>query len=166
MLGATLGNIDNEPQFFQSAFAGAAPGDLLVFDAGLVFTDSIDPAILQQQDPALLKPVSEGHQRWLAGPLHRYCHDIQSVSFSIRLDTKRPLAGSYGLQFMAEAKLPGMQTKEFCMWQVRRYDPTSLVQCLRDLGWEPIGQIPFSGSRARPPQAAFMFQKRHVRSKR
>ena len=43
-----------------------------------------------------------------------------------------------------------MQTKEFCMWQVRRYDPASLVQCLRDFGWEPIGQIPFSGSRARP----------------
>lgn len=163
MLGATLGNIDNEPQFFQSAFAGAAPGDLLVFDAGLVFTDSIDPAVLQKQDPALSKSL-EGHLRWLGGPIRRYCHDVQDVSLSLRIDTKRPLAGSYGLQFIAEATLPGMQTKEFCMWQVRRYDPASLVQCLRDFGWEPIGQIPFSGSRARPPQAAFMFQKRHARS--
>lgn len=159
MLGATLGNIDNESQFFQNAFAGAAPGDLLIFDVGFVFTDSIEPAVLQRQDPVLSKPIPESHQRWLAGPLQRYCHDIQAVSFSVRLDTQRPLSGSYGLQVMAKVNLPGMQTKEFCMWQVRRYQANSLVQCLRDLGWEHVGQIPFMGSKSRPPQGAFIFQK-------
>ena len=164
LLGNTIGNIEHEPYFFQNAFAGAAPGDLLLFDADYSFTTSNDPAQIRSQDPALSKPVPEGHQRWLGGPIRRYCHDVQDVSFSFRLDTNRPLAGSYGLQFIAKVSLPGQRTKEFCMWQVRRYDPASLVQCLRDFGWEPIGQIPFSGSRARPPQAAFLFQKRHARS--
>ena len=41
MLGNTIGNIDHEPQFFQNAFAGAAPGDLLVFDADYAFTASM-----------------------------------------------------------------------------------------------------------------------------
>lgn len=159
MLGATIGNIDNEPQFFQSAFAGAAPGDLLIFDVGLVFTDSIEPAFLKQHDPVLSRPIPDGHQRWLAGPLQRYCRDMTAVSFSVLLDTKRPLAGSYGLQVMAQVKLPGQQTKEFCMWQVRRYQSSSLVQCLHDLGWEHVGQIPFTGSKARAPQGVFMFQK-------
>lgn len=159
LLGATLGNIDNEPQFFQSAFAGAAPGDLLIFDVGFVFTESIDPAVLQRQDPVLSKPIPEGHQRWLAGPLQRYCHDIQAVSFSVRLDSNRPLSGSYGLQVMAQVNLPGMQTKEFCMWQVRRYQASSLVQCLREFGWEHVGQIPFMGSKVRPPQGVLIFQK-------
>jgi hypothetical protein len=84
---------------------------------------------------------------------------MTAVSFSVRLDTKRPLAGSYGLQVMAQVKLSGLQTKEFCMWQVRRYQPSSLIQCLQELGWEHVGQIPFTGSKARAPQGVFMFQK-------
>lgn len=158
MLGDTIGNIDNEPQFFQSAFAGAAPGDLLVFDSGFVFTESTDPAEIERADPALSKPVPEGHQRWLCGPLKRYCHDVQDVSFSFRLDTNRPLAGSYGLQFIAKVSLPGKQIREFCMWQVRRYDPASVVRCMRSLGWDHVGQIPFTGSKTRP-KGVFLFQK-------
>ena len=84
------------------------------------------------------------------------------MSFSFRLDTNRPLAGSYGLQFIAKVSLPGQRTKEFCMWQVRRYDPASLIQCMRNLDWEPIGQIPFTGSKTRP-KGVFLFQKRMPR---
>jgi hypothetical protein len=158
MLGDTIGNIDNEPQFFQSAVSGAAPGDLLIFDAGLVFTDSLDPEVIKRHDPALSKPVPDGHQRWLAGPIQRYCHDIQDISFTFRLDTNRPLSGSYGLQFMAKVSLPDRRSKEFCMWQVRRYDATSLIRCMRNFGWEHVGQIPFTGSKTRP-KGVFMFQK-------
>lgn len=60
---------------------------------------------------------------------------------------------------MAQVNLPGMQTKEFCMWQVRRYQASSLVQCLREFGWENVGQIPFMGSKVRPPQGVLIFQK-------
>ncbi len=164
MLGNTIGNIDNEPYFFQNAFAGAAPGDLLVFDADYAFTASTDPAEIQRQDPALSKPVPEGHQRWLAGPIRRYCQDVQDVSFSFRIDTNRPLTGSYGMQGIAKVSLPGQHFKEFCMWQVRRYDPASLVQCMRNLDWDHVGQVPFTGTKTRP-KGVFIFQKRMPRGK-
>lgn len=159
LLGNTLGNIDHEPQFFQNSFAGAAPGDLLLFDVDYAFTTSQDPAEIERLDPAFKKPLnSEGHPRWLAGPIQRYCHDVQDISFSIRLDTDRPLAGSYGLQFVAKVNLSGMRTKEFCMFQVRRYDPQSLIRCMRKLGWNHVGLLPFTGSKTRP-KGVFIFQK-------
>ena len=159
MLGGTIGNLDNEPQFFQNAFSGAAPGDLLIFDAGGVFTDSMDPAEIYRHDPALAKPVPDGLQRWLGGPIQRYCADAQNITFSYRLDVNRPLVGSYGLQFIAKVQLLGMKTKEFCMHQIRRYKPESLTRCMQSLGWEQVGHFPFTGSNTRP-QSAFIFQKR------
>ena len=44
------------------------------------------------------------------------------------------------------------------MWQVRRYDPQTIVTCMRKLGWSLIGQLPFTGSKTRP-KGVFMFQK-------
>lgn len=159
MLGDTIGNLENEPQFFQNAFSGAAPGDLLIFDAGYAFADSLDPVDIHRCDPALSKPVPDGHQRWLGGPIQRYCQGVQNVSFSYRLDVNRPLAGSYGLQFIAKVQLPGMVMKEFCMHQIRRYQPESLTRCLHNLGWEQVGLFPFGGSNTRP-KGVFVFQKR------
>lgn len=158
LLGDTIGNLDNEPQFFQSAFSGAAPGDLLILDAGYVFTDSMDPAEIERHDPAFTKPLPEGYQRWLGGPIQRYCKEAQGVSFSFRLDTNRPLSGSYGLQVIAKVNLPGMRTKEFCMFQIRRYKPESLTRCMHSLGWDQVGQLPFGGSNTRP-KGVFIFQK-------
>ena len=164
MLGNTIGNIDHEPQFFQSAFSGAAPGDILLFDADYAFATSGDPDEIRHKDPALQKPVPEGHQRWLGGPIKRYCQDAQSIEFDFRLDTNRPLAGSYGLQFIATVNLPGKRTKEFCMLQVRRYEPQALVRCLRGFGWDSVGIFPFTGSETRP-RGLLMFRKQLPRLK-
>lgn len=164
MLGNTIGNIEHEPQFFQNAFSGAAPGDLLLFDVDYAFTTSDDPDEIRRKDPGFTGPVREGHARWLEGPIKRYCQDAQHVEFSLRLDTDRPLAGSYGLQFMAKVSLPGMRHKTFCMWQVRRYTPDGLVRCLQKLDWEPVGQLPFIGSVTRP-RGLLMFQKRYPKVK-
>ena len=128
-------------------------------DAGGVFTDSMDPAEIYRHDPALAKPVPDGLQRWLGGPIQRYCADAQSITFSYRLDVNRPLVGSYGLQFIAKVQLLGMKTKEFCMHQIRRYKPESLTRCMQSLGWEQVGHFPFTGSNTRP-QSAFIFQKK------
>ncbi len=163
LLGNTIGNIEHEPQFFQNAFAGAAPGDILIFDADHAYATSGDPVEIQRVDPALQKPVPESHQRWLAGPIERYCREAQSVTFDWRLDTDRPLPGSYGLQFMAKVALPGMQHKTFCMFSIRRYDPTGLIRCLQKLDWELVEQLPFIG--ATRPRSLFMFQKRMPRGK-
>ena len=158
MLGNTIGNIDHEPQFFQSAFSGAAPGDVLLFDVDYVFTSSADPDEIRRKDPGFQGPVKEGHQRWLSGPIKRYCHDAQSIDFSIRLDTNRPLAGSYGLQFIAKVGFAGHRSREFHMFNVRRYDPQGLIRCLRGFGWESVGVFPFTGSETRP-RGLLMFQK-------
>ena len=164
MLGNTIGNIEHEPQFFQSAFSGAAPGDLLLFDVDYAFETSGDPDEIQKKDPALQGPVPDGHQRWLGGPIKRYCQDAQSVEFHFRLDTNRPLAGSYGLQFIATVKLPGKRTKEFCMAQVRRYEPGGLIRCLRGFGWDNVGVFPFTGSESRP-RGLLMFRKQLQRGR-
>ena len=158
LVGNTIGNIEHEPQFFQNAFAGAAPGDILIFDADHAYTNTGDPADIWRVDPALQKPIPESHQRWLAGPIERYCKDVQSVTFDWRLDTDRPLPGSYGLQFIAKVGLPGMQHKTFCMFSIRRYDPSSMVRCLQKLDWSLTAQLPFLG--ATRPRSLFMFQKR------
>ena len=158
MLGCTLGNLEHEPHFFQHALSGAAPGDLLVFDVEYAFTESTNPSEIREKDPAFAAPVSEDVQRWLSGPIQRYCRDAHNVTMSLVLDVNRPLAGSYGIQFVAKVQLLGGQTKEFTMWQVRRYQPQSLVDCLRGLGWQHIGLMPFRGSKTRP-RGVFLFQK-------
>jgi len=157
LIGCTLGNLEHEPQFFRHALAGAAPNDLLLFDAEFAFTDSSDPKEIRLRDPAFGSSLDD-HQRWLGGPILRYCREAQSVSLSLGLDTDRPLPGSYGIQFLAKVQLLGGQSKEFCMWQVRRYQPQSLVDCLRGLGWQHVGLMPFRGSKTRP-RGVFLFQK-------
>lgn len=159
LLGCTLGNLEHEPQFFRHSLSGAAPGDLLLFDVDYPFVDSMDPAEIRRKDPAFSGPVAEENQRWLGGPITRYCRDVQSISFSIGLDTNRPLSGSYGLQFLAKVQILGGQTKEFCMLQVRRYQPQGLIDCFRSLGWQHVGLLPFRGSKTRP-RAVMMFQRR------
>lgn len=158
MLGCTLGNLDQEPQFFQHALAGAAPRDLLMFDVEYVFSDSLDPAVIRKTDPAFGAPVSDDVQRWLSGPIHRYCQDAQEVSFSLGLDLNRPLHGCYGLQFLANVQLLGGRSKELCMFQVRRYKPEGLIDCLRSLDWKNVGLFPFRGSQNRP-RGVLLFEK-------
>lgn len=162
MLGDTLGNIENEPQFFRSAFSGAAPGDLLVFDCAFAYTDSKDPVEIEKADPTFHGPMPPGHQKWLGGPIRRYCQDLQNLSFTFRLDNDRPLDGSYGIQFVAKVALPGMRTKEFQMYEVCRYNPDSLIQCMRKLGWAHLGTLPFSETR---PKGVFIFQNQGPKSK-
>lgn len=159
LLGNTLGNLEHEPLFFRHSLAGAAPHDLLVFDVDFGFTDSMDEKEIRRRDPAFGHPVADQNQRWLGGPIRRYCPDVQDVSFELGLDLARPLSGSYGIQFLATAHLLGGQTKEFCMWQVRRYHPQSLIDCLSVLGWQYAGQFPFRGPKTRP-RGVFLFQKR------
>lgn len=158
LLGATLGNLDQEPQFFRHALSGAVSGDLLLFDVEYSQIESNDPKEILKGDPAFAAPIASENLRWLEGPIRRYCRELQSVSFSLGLDTDRPLPGSYGIRFQAKVQLLGGQTKEFCMFQVRRYQPQSLIDCLRGLGWQQVGLMPFRGAKTRP-RGVFLFQK-------
>ena len=50
------------------------------------------------------------------------------------------------------------------MWQVRWYEPNSLINCMRDFGWDHVGQLPFTGSKTRP-KGVFLFQKQFPKLK-
>ena len=158
LLVATLGNLDHEPQFIRHALSGAVAGDLLLFYKEYSQIESTDPSEIRRRDPSFSAPVAEENRRWLEGPIRRYCREVQHVSFSISLDTDRPLDGSYGIQFLAKVKLLGGRTKEFGMFQVRRYQLQSLIDCLRGLGWEHVGLLLFRGTRSRP-RCVFLFQR-------
>lgn len=60
---------------------------------------------------------------------------------------------------LAKVQILGGQTKEFCMLQVRRYQPQGLIDCFRTLGWQHVGLLPFRGSKTMP-RAVMMFQRR------
>jgi hypothetical protein len=59
---------------------------------------------------------------------------------------------------MAKVQLLGGLTKEFCMFHVRRYQPESLVECLRGFGWKKVGLLPYRGSASRP-RGVLLFEK-------
>ena len=101
---------------------------------------------IKQRDPALARPIPALHEKWLKGPLLRYCVGITDAKFSYELDIDRPIQGSYGLQFIAEARITGGTSHRFCMWTVRRYSLPDLVQCLRNIGWEVVGQFPYGST--------------------
>ena len=125
LLGFTMGNIDNEPQFFRNSMVGAAPGDLLLVDMTIAYGRPENPAEIRQKDPTLNNPLPAANERFLSGPIRRYCQELQSVHLSWELDTNRPISGSYGLDAIADVTLAGQRHKRFCMYHVRRHTPVS-----------------------------------------
>lgn len=159
MLGGTLGNLEHETQFFRNALVAAAPGDLLILDVTLAFGPADDPAEVWRRDPALGRPVPVAHERWLRGPLGRYCIGLTDVKFSYQLDTDRPIPGSYGLQFIADASTTGSPPRRFCMFNIRRYSQPELTRCLSNVGWDAVGQFSF-GTEIGRPSLLLIFQRR------
>lgn len=159
LLGGTLGNLDSEPQFFRTALAAAAPGDLLVFDVTLPFTDSDSADEIQRADPAFTQPLSPAHERWLRGPIARYCTGMTNVKFHFEVDQDRPIDGSYGIRIMADVYSSTHPVRRFCMWNVRRYSLSPLVSVLKKIGWNCVGQFPF-GSDCGRPAGLLVFQRR------
>lgn len=160
LFGGTLGNLDNEPQFFRNALVAAAPGDLLVLDIAFAYAPTEDSAEIWRRDPALSRPIPATHERWLGGPLWRYCSGVTDVKFSYQVDTDRPIPGSYGLQFIAEVCSTSSPPRRFCTFNIRRYDLPSLTRCLKKIGWDVIGKYPFG--KADSPTAALLVFKRRL----
>lgn len=160
MFGGTLGNLDNESQFFRSALVAAAPGDLLMLDISFAFASPDNPAQVWSSDPTLARPIPPAHERWLGGPLWRYCTGVTDVKFSYQLDTDRPIPGSYGLQFIAEVNSTVSPPRRFCVWNVRRYNQSELTRCLSNIGWDSVGQFQF-GQPGGSTAALLIFRRRH-----
>jgi hypothetical protein len=144
MLGATLGNLDNEPRFFQHSLLGCSKGDLLLLDVHVARASPDDPVEIKKRDKSWTSGVSPAHAAWLAGPIWRHCKDVQSVDFHLDLDTQCPVPGSYALSAVATVQARGRSDRQFSIFRFRRYDPTKLAECLSSLGWDEIGLLPFS----------------------
>lgn len=158
IFGNTIANLDNEASFFQKSFSGAMKGDLLLMDADQAFTaEAHDPTKISEADPALKAPVPDAHCAWLTGPIRRYCRNVEKINLSYRVDSSRPIPGSYGLQFVANVTLDNGQPREFVVWQVRRYDHDKLSTVVQKLGWAEVGRFLFS-SMVRP-RSLLVFQK-------
>lgn len=138
MIGNTFGNLDHEPRFLADLGACSRSGDLLLLDVQLVWADATNAAAIRAVDPALLHPLPEAAERWLAGPLRRHCRNSRSVSMSVELDLRCPLPGSYQLNFVATVTLESGRTVAHQLFRGRRYSLPALQAELLDLGWRSL----------------------------
>jgi len=61
------------------------------------------------------------------------------LRFSLEIDTRCPIPGSYGLDFIATVRMAGGKAdRRFLMWKTRRYDPQKLADTLATVGWEAV----------------------------
>lgn len=161
MLGLTLVNLREEVRFFRDTLSCCAPGDLFLFDVLFAYGSPEQPAEIRRRDPALNSPIRESHKTWLGGPLRRYCRGLSEVDFKIELDTNCPVPGSYGLDFIATAKLHGgLPDRRFSMTRWRRYEPNKLAECLDAAGWHPELIAPYAPDADNKPTMALMLFKK------
>lgn len=162
MLGLTLVNLQDEVRFFRDTLACCAPDDLFLVDILIARASPNRPDEIRQTDPALLAKVRPSHAAWLGGPLWRYCRSVADVEFHLELDTRCPVPGSYGLDFIATIKMQaGVPDRRFLMWKTRRYDPVQLAQSLDAVGWHAELTLPYGhASDGQPSMALMLFKKR------
>lgn len=98
----------------------------------------------------------------MAGPLRRYCRGLSDVDFHLELDTRCPVPGSYGLDFIASVKMQnGQPDRRFLMSRTRRYDPQKLAESLAGVGWHPELTVPYGqGADGQPTLALMLFRKK------
>ena len=162
LLGLTLVNLREEVRFFRDTLSCCAPGDLFLCDALFAYGSPAQPDEIRRKDPALINPIRQSHAAWLGGPLRRYCRGLSDVEFTIELDTNCPVPGSYGLDFIATAKMHGgLSDRRFSMARSRRYNPKKLADSLAAVGWQPELTVPYAlGDDGQPTMALMLFRKR------
>jgi transcriptional regulator with XRE-family HTH domain len=162
LLGFTLVNLRDEVRFFRDTLSCCAPGDLFLCDILIAYGSPDRPEEIHRADPALLNKVRPSHAAWMAGPLRRYCRGLSDVEFDLELDTRCPVPGSYGLDFIATVKMQGgLPDRRFLMSRTRRYDPTKLAESLASVGWQPELVVPYGqGAGGQATLALMLFRKR------
>ena len=136
MLGNTLANLDNEVRFFRDTLSGCSPGDYFLADFSVAPVNSDDPEVIKQKDPVLGVPISQARVNWLGGPLRRYCRDLRDIEWSMELDTNCTVRGSYEYLYVAKVASVGKPSRRFVVFRCKVYEPSTLISCLSDLGWQ------------------------------
>ncbi|MCS6914587.1 MAG: L-histidine N(alpha)-methyltransferase [Myxococcales bacterium] len=160
MFGYTFGNLQNEILFVRNSLVGFAPGDLLLLDVGLCCAPADQPEEIMRRDPRLAGTLPSGWKRryeeWLSGPIWRYARDVDEVEISSVLDTTGcPVPGSYAVELRATVRSPSGHEREFSIFRVKRYDVIQLVQCMRQLGWNPVDGWKYGTD----PRLMYLFRK-------
>jgi len=161
MMGFTLVNLRDEVRFFRNSLSGCESGDLFLVDILTTPAPPEEPEEIQRKDSALrAKELRASHQAWLGGPIRRHCVGNTDVKFSLELDTRCPVPGSYGIDVIATVSMSDDRPdRRFLMWRQRRYDPQKLAAALDAVGWEPK-QILTYGPDGTKSLAALLFRKR------
>jgi transcriptional regulator with XRE-family HTH domain len=142
LLGGTLANLDHEPRFFRHSLRGE-PGDLLLVDLQLARSSLTNPEDIKKRERTWSGGASQLLTAWLGGPIWRHCKDVTNVEFRWELDAQSPIPGSYALEAIATVQATGRDAREFSMYRFRRYDPSGLTECLRELGWHELAALPY-----------------------
>lgn len=161
MLGYTLVNLEDELRYFRDTLSGCEPGDLFLADISIAYALPEQPEEIRRQDPALrATELRLSHAAWLGGVIRRYCAGAVDVKFSLELDTRCPVPGSYGIDVIATVKMSaGRPDRRFLAWRQRRYDPQKLADTLSGVGWEPREILTY-GADGSKSLALLLFRKR------
>ena len=143
MLGGTMADIDNEPRFFQHSLQSSARGDLLLLDMPVARGSTQAPEEIKKRDRDWSRGLSVAHTNWLSGPIWRHCRDITNVAFHWALDTHCAIPGSYALNAVATVQSRDREERHFSMFRFKRYSPSRVAECLSNLGWDEMAQIPY-----------------------
>jgi transcriptional regulator with XRE-family HTH domain len=145
LLGSTLAHLDHEPRFLQQCLLACDVDDLLLLDVPLACAPCTDRAEIKRRDRLFAEGVPAAYAEWLAGPLWRYCPQVERVDFHWDLETPCPVPGSYALHAIATVMSSQRADRRFSLLRLGRYDPAQLAQCLREMGWEELGAELFGG---------------------
>lgn len=160
IFGATVGNLDNEANYFQNTLVGLAAGDLLLLDIHLAYGDPSRPEEILRLDPAFSHGPSPEHKAWLTGPLRSYCPDVLRVELRYQLNLLTVVPGSYAIDVVADVEYRDHTKKVFpSLFRFKRYDPTRLAATLRMFGWELLETAPYGPAKAQPSAALMLFRK-------
>lgn len=147
LLGCTLANLDHEVRFFRDTMSAAAPGDFFIADYTNAYASPEDPEKIRALDPAFQASMRDSHQRWLGGPIYRYCKGMRSIDFALEVSTDCIVRGSYELTYVANVNMEkDLPRRRFVVQRVRRYDSALLEDCLTRTGWKPVRRSPYGGN--------------------
>ena len=145
LLGGTLAHLDHEPRFLQHSLVDCDVNDLLLLDVPLACAPCTDRAEIKRRDRLFAEGVPAPYCAWLAGPLWRYCPQVEQVDFHWDLETHCPVPGSYALHAIATVASSQRADRQFSLFRLGRYDSAQLAQCLSEIGWEELGAALYGG---------------------
>lgn len=155
-------NLQDELHFIQNNFVRLNQGDLFVFD----FWQALGPLDRQDQinklEPRLAgtKPRAGWDQaldEWHYNILRRYCEGFEEVEFGYKLGLSGcPIPDSYAIDKMANVHRRDGSHLKLLIQRYKRYNPDSLVLCLKKEGLLPIN---IWHSRASKSHSLYLFEK-------